>query len=108
MAAEKPYDLIFVDVLMPGMGGFVTCEKLHELDLNRRTPVVFVTSLDETDSRTKAAASGGCGFIPKPVLPCEIMLLALTYIVRGRLQCRALEAWKDTISTPATDGVLAG
>jgi CheY-like chemotaxis protein len=108
LAAAKPYDLIFVDVLMPGMDGFVTCEKLHELDLNRLTPVVFVTSLDDTNSRAKAAASGGCGFIPKPVLPSEIMLLALTHIARGRLQRRALEPWKDAISMPSNEGVLAG
>ncbi len=108
LAADKPYDLIFVDVLMPGMDGFATCEKLHELALNRLTPVVFVTSLDDTTSRAKAVASGGCSFIPKPVLPCEIMLVALTYLVRGRLQRRALEPWKDTISMPADEGVVAG
>jgi CheY-like chemotaxis protein len=108
LAADKPYDLIFVDVLMPGMDGFVVCEKLHQLALNRLTPVVFVTSLDDTNSRAKAEASGGCGFIPKPVVPCEIRLLALTHIVRARLQRRAFEPWKDAISRSADEGVLAG
>jgi hypothetical protein len=58
--------------------------------------VVFVTSQDDTNSRSEAAASGGCGFIPKPVLPCEIMLLAHTYIVRGRLERRTREPWEAT------------
>jgi CheY-like chemotaxis protein len=55
--------------------------------------VVFVTSQDDPDSRAEAAASGGCGFIPKPVQPCEIMLLALTYIVRSRLDRQSGELW---------------
>jgi CheY-like chemotaxis protein len=108
LATDTLYDLIFVDVLMPGMDGYATCEKLHELPLNLLSPVVFVTSLDDMDSRTKAAISGGCGFIPKPVVPCEIMLVALTYIVRSRLQARALATWKDAISAPANEGVLVG
>jgi len=33
-----------------------------------------------------AEAAGGCGFVPKPVLSSEIMLTALTYILRARLE----------------------
>jgi len=58
LAGDKTYDLIFLDVLMPGMDGFVVCSKLHELALNRLTPVIFVTGHDDTDSRAKAASAG--------------------------------------------------
>ncbi len=85
LVAEKPYDLIFLDVLMPGIDGFVTCSRIHETALNRRTPVVFVTSHDDADARSKAVTAGGCGFIPKPVLASQIKLTALTFIMRARL-----------------------
>ncbi|HTL17142.1 MAG TPA: response regulator [Patescibacteria group bacterium] len=84
-AKEKSYDLIFLDVMMPGMDGFAVCKELHGLGSNRRTPVVFVTSKDDGRSRAEADASGGSGFIAKPVLPWQIKLLALTHVVRCRL-----------------------
>jgi CheY-like chemotaxis protein len=108
LAAEKAYDLILLDVIMPGMDGFDTCTKLHQLELNRQTPVVFVTSQDDLDSRTQAAVSGGCGFIPKPVLPFEIMVLALTYTVRSRLERPAGEAWENGASVAACESIVAG
>jgi len=85
LAGEKAFDLIFMDVMMPGMDGFAACAKIHETTSNRRTPVVFITSRDDQSSRAQAEAAGGCSFIPKPVLSSEIMLIALTFTLRGRL-----------------------
>lgn len=102
LARKKAYDLIFLDVLMPGMDGFAVCSKLHDLELNARTPVIFITSQDDQSSRAKAAACGGCGFIPKPVLPCEVLLVALTFIVRGRLLRLNAHPWEQEV--PASSG----
>jgi CheY-like chemotaxis protein len=99
LAGEKPYDLIFLDVIMPGIDGFTTCDRLRQTALNSHTPVVFVTSLDDTNSRNQAAASGGCSFIPKPVLSSEIALVALSFIVRARLAKQAPAL--DTLDVPA-------
>ena len=85
VAAEKAFDLIFLDVLMPGIDGFTTCRKIREAGPNVGTPVVFVTGYDDIHSRTQAAVSGGGGLIPKPVLASQITLTALTFILRARL-----------------------
>jgi len=85
LAAEKSFDLIFLDMLMPGIDGFTTCRKIRETHLNVDTPVVFITGYDDIHSRTQAAVSGGCGLIPKPVLASQITLTALTFILRARL-----------------------
>jgi CheY-like chemotaxis protein len=94
LAGKRGYDLIFLDVAMPGMDGFAACAQIHRTDLNRLTPVVFVTSHNDTVSRAQAAVSGGCGFIPKPVLASQITLVALSYILHGWLgrQIPALKA----------------
>jgi CheY-like chemotaxis protein len=94
LAREKAFDLIFLDVQMPGMDGFAVCSRIHQTRRNCLTPVVFVTSYDDLDSRAKAAASGGCGFVPKQVLASQITLVALSFILRSRLgrQIPALEA----------------
>jgi CheY-like chemotaxis protein len=88
LAAEKPFDLIFLDVLMPGMDGFTACPKIHETSHNRETPVVFVTSNGDVGSRARATEAGGAGFIEKSALSAEITVTALTFCMRSRLQKR--------------------
>jgi len=85
LAGEKQFDLIFMDVRMPGMDGFKCCSKIHETAANSKTPVVFVTSHGDLESRAEAIMAGGSGFIPKPVLSSEIRLMALTFSLRGRV-----------------------
>lgn len=85
LAAEKTFDIIFLDIEMPGMNGFTACSKIRKSALNRRTPVVFITSHSDQESRSQAALAGGSGFIPKPPLPAEITLRALTFAISGRL-----------------------
>jgi CheY-like chemotaxis protein len=82
---ESPFDLILLDVLMPGMDGFTTCAKIRQSVHNEPTPVVFVTSQSDLESRRQGAIAGGCGFIPKPFLAAEITVTVLTFALRGRL-----------------------
>jgi CheY-like chemotaxis protein len=85
LASEKPFDVILLDMHMPGMDGSTTCEKIHQTPANHETPIVFVTGQDDREARSHAARSGGRGFIPKPVLASEITLTALTLALRRRL-----------------------
>ncbi len=83
--AETTFDLIFLDVDMPGMNGFELCSKLRTLQRNKSTPVVFVTSLSDFESRANSTMSGGNDLIAKPFLFMELAVKALVYIMRARL-----------------------
>jgi CheY-like chemotaxis protein len=96
LAREKPYDVIFADVRMPGMDGFTLCARIHETVLNQQTPVVFVTGLSDGEVHTNAAQSGGSDFIAKPFLPVEITVKALTLALQRRLLAFSPEAGKTT------------
>jgi len=85
MLSETKFDLIFLDVDMPGMSGFELCTKLRTLPAHKKTPVVFVTSLNDFESRTNSTMSGGTDFIAKPFLFIELAVKALVYVLRGRL-----------------------
>jgi CheY-like chemotaxis protein len=85
LAAEIPYDVIFMDVQMPGIDGFTACAKIHETIPNRTTPVVFVTSQTDAASREKSTASGGRDFVTKPFVFVEITVKALMFALRNRL-----------------------
>lgn len=85
MLAENAYDLVFLDVDMPGMNGFELCTKLRTFVRNKTTPVVFVTSLTDFESRANSTMSGGNDLIAKPFLFMELAVKALIYVLRGRL-----------------------
>jgi CheY-like chemotaxis protein len=85
-AAARPFDLIFMDVQMPGIDGFTACAKLHETDLNRTTPVVFVTGRSDFEARAQMSRSGGSDLVSKPFLKSEITVKALTFVLRGRIE----------------------
>jgi DNA-binding response OmpR family regulator/HPt (histidine-containing phosphotransfer) domain-containing protein len=84
--SEKKFDLIILDVDMPGMNGFELCSKLRALPEYKSTPVVFVTSLNDFESRASSTMSGGNDFIGKPFLFIELAVKALVYVLRGRMQ----------------------
>jgi len=86
LLAQSRFDLIFLDVDMPGMNGFELCAKLRALPDYRKTPVVFVTSLNDFESRANSTMSGGNDFIGKPFMFIELAVKALVYVLRGRME----------------------
>jgi len=85
LATEQVFDLIFLDVQMPGMDGFELCTKVRALPNNKNTPIIFVTSLTDFKSRARSSLSGGTDLIAKPFMFIELSVKALTYVLRGRL-----------------------
>lgn len=86
LLAERQFDLIFLDVNMPGMTGYELCAQLRNLPLHRKTPVVFVTVLSDFDHRASSTMAGGNDFIAKPFLFIELTVKALIHVLRGKLQ----------------------
>jgi CheY-like chemotaxis protein len=86
LALEKPFDVIFLDVVMPGMDGFEVCSRIRQTSPNRATPVVFVTGQRDFDTHAQMSRNGGNDLMGKPFLTSEINVNALTFALRGRLQ----------------------
>jgi len=86
LISTNQYDLIFLDVDMPGMTGFELCAKLRGLPTYKKTPVVFVTALSDFDNRTSSMMAGGNDFIAKPFLFIELTVKALIHVLRGKFQ----------------------
>jgi len=83
---EKNFDLIFLDVDMPGMTGHELCAKIRNIPHYKKTPVVFVTALSDFENRTSSMMAGGNDFIGKPFLFIELTVKALIHVLRGKLQ----------------------
>lgn len=81
---DEQFDVIFLDIMMPGVNGLALARTIRELPANRQTPVVFVTCLSDFKTRSETILSGGCDFIAKPVFPAEVVVKAYTLALRKR------------------------
>jgi signal transduction histidine kinase len=84
-------DLILLDVMMPGLDGFQTCEKLKQLPQTRDIPVIFMTAISETAYILKAFSVGGVDYITKPLQREEVLARVKNHISIRVLQ-RELKA----------------
>jgi CheY-like chemotaxis protein len=99
-ASMIAYDVIFLDVLMPGMDGFELCSRIRQTSLNRNTPVVFVTSEDGFDAHANSHLSGGNDFITKPFLTFNLTAKALVLALRAKLEKQSSTSADSSVATP--------
>ncbi len=85
MARETHFDLIVLDVDMPGMTGYELCTKLRAQPNYKDTPVVFVTGMSDFQSRARSTLSGANDLIAKPFVFVELSVKALSYLLKARL-----------------------
>ena len=84
-------DLILLDVMMPGLDGFEVCRRLKALASTRDIPVIFMTSLTETENKVAAFKAGGVDYVTKPLRIDEVMARVNTHLNLHTMQ-KQLEA----------------
>jgi CheY-like chemotaxis protein len=107
MEAER-FNVVLLDINMPGLTGFELCEKLRQIPHCKSIPVIFITGHNNFDNRKQSVLSGGHDFITKPVSPSELALkisihLLKTPAVRGP----SVDAGNDTRTLVASKGAVA-
>ncbi|MBD1909177.1 MULTISPECIES: response regulator [unclassified Leptolyngbya] len=60
-------DLILLDVMMPGIDGFETCQRLKENPVSQKIPIIFMTALSDVADRVKGLQLGAVDYITKPI-----------------------------------------
>ncbi len=83
---QNRFDLVILDVNMPGKNGFEVCEVLRASSQNKKTPVLFVTGLNDFEVRARSTLSGGNDFIAKPFLLIELAVKALLYVLQSQAE----------------------
>jgi len=81
-AREGAFDLILLDVMMPGLDGFNVCEALREE--GNQVAILFLTARDEADDRIQGLAAGGDDYLTKPFDLRELLLRVKAILRRGR------------------------
>jgi two-component system OmpR family response regulator len=71
MARAAPYDVIMLDVMLPGMDGFATCSELRARGVG--TPVLMLTARDGVEDRVAGLDSGADDYLMKPFAFSELV-----------------------------------
>ena len=83
LAATNPYDLIVLDVMLPGMDGLTLCRRLREGE-RRDTPVIMLTARDALDDRLQGFGSGADDYVTKPFALPELVARIEAVLKRTR------------------------
>jgi class 3 adenylate cyclase len=68
-AAARSFDLVLLDLVMPGMSGFEVLCRLKADTSTRHIPVIMISALDELDSTVRCIEAGAEDYLPKPFNP---------------------------------------
>ena len=80
LAVEGTYDLVILDVMLPGKDGF---EVLSSLRRVRRTPVLMLTARDSVEDRVKGLVDGADDYLVKPFSFSELLARVQALLRRG-------------------------
>lgn len=72
-AKEKNFQLLLLDVMMPGMSGFELAELLHRQPTTERIPIIFLTAKDTEEDMLKGFRLGADDYVKKPFSVREVM-----------------------------------
>ena len=64
---NKQYDLIYLDVSMPGLDGFETCAFIREIEGYEMTPIIMVSGSKSQENEFKGVVSGCTSYVTKPI-----------------------------------------
>jgi signal transduction histidine kinase/DNA-binding response OmpR family regulator len=83
-AAEPSFDLVLMDVQLPGMDGFAATDQIRrrEAGTGHRTPIIAMTAHAMADDRARCLAAGMDGYVSKPVRAADLLATLVEFIPR--------------------------
>ncbi|MFT4924827.1 MAG: signal transduction histidine kinase/ligand-binding sensor domain-containing protein [Phenylobacterium sp.] len=80
IANEAHFDLVLLDIMMPGMSGYEVCQKIRENHLACDLPVIFLTAKNQVADLVQSFAVGGNDYLSKPVSKHELLTRVKTHL----------------------------
>jgi putative two-component system response regulator len=77
---NNSFDLVLLDVMMPGLDGFELCEMMQANENMKNIPVIFLTAKADIDSISKGFSVGGVDYITKPFQADELVARVKTHL----------------------------
>lgn len=83
LAATQHYDLIVLDIMLPGIDGYQVCQRLRE-DARQDTPIIMLTARDALDDRLQGLRAGADDYLIKPFALSELVARIEAILRRSR------------------------
>jgi DNA-binding response OmpR family regulator len=83
LAVKNNYDMIILDLMLPGMDGLSICEKLRH-DARDNTPIIMLTARDTLDDKVTGLSTGADDYLVKPFAIAELEARVISQIRRNR------------------------
>ena len=83
LATEGHYDLVLLDVMLPGLDGYAV---LQELRRGKHVPVLMLTARDEVEDRVRGLQAGADDYLVKPFALSELLARVQALLRRGALR----------------------
>ncbi len=84
LAKQRSFDLIFMDIQMPGTDGITATRLIRQDSLNRNTPIIAVTAHAINEERERILNSGMDGYLPKPIDEAALKGVISRWITRPK------------------------
>src|SRR6516225_3340402 len=72
IASRTPPDLVLLDIVMPGMDGYEVCRRLRQMPETADVPIMFLSSLEEVQDKTRGFEAGANDYLTKPFEMLEV------------------------------------
>ncbi|MBI2191493.1 MAG: EAL domain-containing protein [Planctomycetes bacterium] len=105
--AQGSFDLVLLDIMMPGIDGFEVLRRIRESHSPIRLPVIMVTARDESEDVVKALQGGANDYVTKPVDLLVALARIETHLAlkRGEMALRLSEERYALALAGANDGI---
>ncbi len=87
-SVAQPPELILLDVVMAGLDGFEICARLKAHESTREIPVLFLSGLDDAESKVRGFEAGGLDYVTKPFHIAEIRARVRTHLALREAQSK--------------------
>jgi signal transduction histidine kinase len=94
---KHDFDLVLLDIMMPGMDGIEVCRRLKSDPQFKNLPIIFLTAKNDIESITQAFEAGGVDYVSKPFKGAELIARVKTHLTikKQRESLQELNATKD-------------
>lgn len=99
-------DIILLDVMMPGIDGFTTCDRLKSNPITADIPIIFMTALSETVDKVKGLNLGAVDYITKPFEQQEVLARVQTHL-KIRHLTKQLQTQNQQLQQEVAERLLA-
>jgi CheY-like chemotaxis protein len=83
LAGNRAFDVILLDLLMPGIGGIAVLKAIRMTPQNRQTPVIIVSVLADEDTKNVCRSMGIADYVVKPIVRETLVNSVRQQLARG-------------------------